>query len=127
MDAQLKKDACCIMLPREELILEQIERNWEMLIAQGGTVHYHEGHVLFYENHVPFGFFFLKEGEVVSSRMGLSGERMVLTSVKEGPLGLLHLVTNTTYCATATAKEDVEAIFIPKSVVLEFLKKGESL
>lgn len=117
------KDICCGILPYEEKILEAVVDHADALAHLGGEVHFQKGHALFYEGHHPLGFYILKSGEVALSRLTIRGERKNLSNPQKRLFGLFHLLTHTPHCAMAVAKIDCKMIFVPKAVVLEFLKK----
>lgn len=122
----MDKDICCLPTPSEKTALIEIAGRLEDLLPQAGEIHYKKGHVIFYEGHHPYGFYILKKGEIILSRIAMNGARENLSYRTEGPLGLFHLITNTPHCATATAHNNVELLFIPKSVVLDFLRLSTS-
>lgn len=117
------KDICCGLHPSEEKILKAVVDHADVLARLGGEVHFQKGHALFYEGLHPLGFYILKSGEVALSRMTIRGEREDLSNPQKKCYGLFHLLTHTPHCAMGTAKTDCKMIFVPKAVVLEFLKK----
>lgn len=117
------QDICCGVHPQEMKLLSAVLGNIEKLVAQGGEIHFHKGQVVFYEGHHPLGFYFIKEGKVVLSRINIKGERQDFSNQQKEIYGLFHLLTHTPHCAMAMAKTDLKMIFVPKSVVLEFLQK----
>lgn len=117
------KDICCGTHPWEEKILKAVLGAVDSLVEKGGEVHFQKGHVIFYEGHHPPGFYLLIRGEVTLSRMTIKGERENFANPQKRYFGLFHLLTHTPHCAMATAKTDCQMIFIPKSVVLDFLER----
>lgn len=118
----MTQDICCGVTAEEEKMLREVLNQWEKLLPQGGIMHFKKGHVLFYEGHNALGFYILKKGQMMLSRIAMDGKREPLQTFEGELFGLFHLLTNTPHCATATAKSDVEVFFVPKSVVLDFLK-----
>lgn len=117
------EDICCGISPWEKDILGAVLDHVDSLASLGGEVHFQKDHVIFYDGHHPFGFYILKKGEVFLSRTTVFGLREDFTNPKKKLYGLFHLLTHTPHCAMAVAKTDVAMIFVPKSVVIEFLKK----
>lgn len=117
----MEKDNCCVLTQSEKDEIKNLEKNLDTIATCGGVVHYQKSHIIFYEGHIPYGFYILKRGEVQLSRTTMAGNKVALPDNSKNIFGLFHLITNTPYCATAQAKSDAEMIFVPKSVVLEFL------
>lgn len=117
------KDICCGTHPAEQKILQAVMENVEALKSKGGEVHFQKDHVIFYDGHHPLGFYILKKGEIILSRVSIRGVREDFMNKEKELFGLFHLVTNTPHCATATAKTEVQMTFVPKAVVLDFLKR----
>lgn len=116
----MRTDACCCLSPSEEKSAHLLEKRMDEILSKGGSIHFKKGQVLFYEGHYPYGFFVLVKGDIELSRVTMGGARESLFQ-KERVLNLFHLITNTPHCATATAKTNVEVLFVPKTTVLEFL------
>ena len=76
----------------------------------GEVVRFTKGQVLFYEKHEPFGFFIIKKGKV--------------SPANDFCPGLDDLLHTTPYTFTCIADSDVEAIFVPKIVLAQHLKKS---
>lgn len=117
----MEKDTCCGISPIEMEEIEKIQKNMKAISALGGLIHFHREHVVFYEGHAPYGFYIIKKGDIQLSRTNMQGQKVFLPSNGQKIFGLFHLITNTPFCSTAQAKTDSEILFIPKSVVLEFL------
>jgi len=111
------KSHCCPPNPKEEKMYAHICDSLKQLIHDGNPVHYRKGQIIFYEGHHPCGFYFLKKGEV-SLKESTVGKKPKLHSTKDKLLGLMHLLSDTPYCSTCTAEDDVDTIFIPKAIVL---------
>lgn len=119
----MAKISCCAISDREEKIYESIKDHLEEIKSQGENLSYAKGQVVFYEGHSPFGFFLLKEGEVILAPETASSASASGKKRHDKFLGLVHLVSDTPYCATCKAMGEVEVVFYPKSVLLEFLQK----
>lgn len=117
------KDICCGTSPLEERMIKAVLGHIEEMIPLGGEMHFKKGHVLFYEGHKPLGLYVLTGGEIALSRLLIDGKKEDLTNESKDIFGLYHLLTNTPHCAMAVAKSDVKTIFIPKSILLDFLRK----
>ena len=106
-----KPKPCCE--PSEKIlpIYQRIKNHLKKLISQGEMLHFKEGQVIFYDGHLPTGFFLLQEGRVSPEWFA------------DNLLGLTHLLENNPYCITCKAATDVIIHFIPKATVLHFLKK----
>lgn len=117
------KDLCCGVTPWERKMIELVLSHVNTLTALGGEVRFQKGHAIFYEGHLPYGFYVLKKGSVGLSRVTLTGLREDLTNEGKDVFGLFHLLTNTPHCAMGTAKSDVQMVFVPKAAVLDFLRK----
>lgn len=118
----MSQDACCFVAGGEEKWMGKVREHLDALIQKSGEVHYKKGQILFYEGHYPHGFFVVKKGEVSLFQTTLFGNHKDLESTQDNVLGLYHLITNTTHCATAQATTNVIVTFIPKSLVIDFLK-----
>ncbi|OGQ05833.1 MAG: hypothetical protein A2W61_06885 [Deltaproteobacteria bacterium RIFCSPLOWO2_01_44_7] len=126
----IHQDICCGVTPWEQKVTKEVQIHLDDLIPQGGVMHFKKGHVIFYEGHHTYGFYTLKKGEIALSRVGMEGKNEHLpisAGYRNGLFGLFHLLTNTPHCATATAKTDVEIFFVPKSVIIDFLKQKRFL
>jgi len=121
----INQDICCGVSPLEKKLLKEVQEHVSDLLPQGGLMHFKKGHAIFYEGHHPLGFYVLKKGEIVLSRTTMEDRKEDLPNGSQELFGLFHLLTNTPHCATATAQNDVEVFFVPKSVVLDFLKGRE--
>ena len=104
---------CCKLTPKSEQSYKNVLRYVEKLVSKGEVLYFKPGQVLVYEGHMPCGFFLLKRGH-------LNPE-----APQDGLVGLVHLLSDSPYCATVTAKDEVEVIFFPKAAVLELTKKGK--
>ena len=87
----------------------QSQHHFRKWVKEGELLHFKKGQVLFYEGHLPFGFFLLNKGTVLPPPM------------EDKTLGLLHLLSGTPYCSTCTAASDIEVLFFPKTLVFSHL------
>lgn len=91
-------------------LISGIAKNMTPLVFQ-------KGQVLFYEGHIPFGFFVIKEGKV-----GFSSGKSQNETVEQ-VVGIQNVLSETPYSATCTAQTLVRAVFVPKSTVLDAAEK----
>lgn len=99
----------------------KVKEHLRNLLPQGEALKYKEGQVLFYEKHMPYGFYLIQKGEV--SLSAGPKEMGVRSADEDNILGLSHLISETAYCATGTAKSDVKVLFFPKAQVLGYLQE----
>lgn len=78
---------------------------------------FQKGQVLFYEGHVPSGFFVIKEGKV-----GFSS-RELLSDAAEPVVGIQNVLLDIPYSATCTAQTLVRAVFVSKSAIQDAAEK----
>ncbi len=114
----MPSDICCKKSLIDKKTYGEVMTHLTELESRGETLHFKEGQILFYKNHIPYGFFQLKKGKVT-----LANSVLETLSVGTDPdqlllIGLNHLLSKTPYCATCTAKTEVEVLFVPKSVIL---------
>lgn len=96
----------------------------DALLAKCGTSTYRQGQTLFYEGHIPVGFYILVRGRVAFSRVPRDedGESVAETAV----LGLEALLNDAAYPATARAVEDCEVAFVDKTLFQELVSQADS-
>lgn len=115
---------CCHLTPdileRYKLTCEQLEE----LKPFGIPLDYQRGQVLFYEEHFPYGFYALLEGEVEFTKLTSKGN-MDVPNASVKILGLTHLLADTRFCVTCHAKTNLRVLFFPKPILLELLKKQQ--
>lgn len=104
----IRSKECCHLSSLQKPIYDRIKGELKTLLRHGELIHYKAGQVIFYEGHLPCGFFFLKTGIVNAAH-------------EECLLGLAHLIANTPYCTTCAAKSNVDVVFVGKSAVSKFL------
>ncbi|MBI2340694.1 MAG: cyclic nucleotide-binding domain-containing protein [Deltaproteobacteria bacterium] len=107
---------CCQPGPREEKRYNRLRDALESLSREGNPVHYRKGQVIFYEGHHPCGFYLLRQGKVSLKESRTSGGAK-MHPTEDKLLGLMHLLSDTPYCSTCTAEDDVDIVFIPKTTV----------
>lgn len=114
----MQSSHCCRPSPKQEKAYNRLRDSLDQLINDGNPVHYRKGQVIFYEGHHPCGFYLLKEGRV-SLKESAAGTRPKIHPTEDKLLGLVHLLSETPYCSTCTAEEDVDVVFIPKTAVMQ--------
>lgn len=121
-----KIEICCSASKTDKARYCQIKRKLTYLISKGSLIHFKKGQVLFYEGHLPCGFYLLKKGEVSLFHTCTNGPSKE-DSEQDRLLGLVHLLSNTPNCFTCRAEDNVQVIFFPKVLVLEFLGKKQAV
>ena len=120
----MQSSHCCRPSPKQEKVYSRLYESLDRLIRDGNAVHYRKGQVIFYEGHHPCGFYLLKEGRV-SLKESTAGSRPKMHPTEDKLLGLVHLLSETPYCSACTAEEDVDIIFVPKTIVLQYLDENK--
>lgn len=114
---------CCPLDPKKEALYARISGSLDCLAESGNCLHYRKGQVIFYEGHHPCGFYFLKKGKIsFLAESTPKGDKRPCRP-HDRLLGLAHLISDTPYCATCTAAEDVDIFFVPKSAVTHDLER----
>lgn len=111
---------CCQPGPKEEKRYNRLRDSLDRMMRDGNPVHYRKGQVVFYEGHHPCGVYFLKKGKVSLNESAAGGDTKIHPTADK-LLGLMHLLSDTPYCSTCTAEDEVDTIFIPKATVLHCL------
>lgn len=108
----------------DEDILASLTNRWDELLRGGQELEFHEGQVLFYEGHVPYGAFVLLEGDVEFRREGIPSDKSHRIKSPNGEIiGLGVIAGEAPYCCTCTATGDCRVIFISKTQLLPLLGK----
>lgn len=98
-----------------------MQRHFPEILPEGISVHYKEGQFLFYEGHMPCGFYLIKKG-TASFFQTCSNSSEIKEKNPDKLIGLVHLLSKTPHCCSCKAEEDVEVLFFPKQTVLNFLE-----
>lgn len=117
----MKKNACCSLGGQEKAYRFFVDHLSEIK-EQGEKLHFTKGQVLFYQEHEPYGLFWLKKGEVSFLRQKKNSRSPEVSRPADKLLGLIHLLTNTPYCASCQADEEVEVVFFPKGDLTKLLQ-----
>lgn len=115
-----RTSTCCFEAADDRCRL--VSDHLESLSAEGVPLSFRDGQVLFYEGHFPFGFFYIKKGQAVFTRETSKGESDPVPTTCN-VIGLCHLIGDSKYCATCRAEGDLEVLFFPKKVVMDFLNR----
>ena len=107
-------EACGCHKSREDKASRAIQSQLAKLIPQGERLLYRKGQILFYQDHLPYGFYFIEEGEACFRHS---------CSQAGDILGLYHFLKEKPYCDTCEAKTDLQVIFFSKSVAHQFLQQ----
>ena len=119
----MQSSYCCRPGPKQEKAYNHLCNSLDRLINDGNPVHYRKGQVIFYEGHHPCGFYLLKQGRV-SLKESEAGARPKMHPTEDKLLGLVHLLSETPYCSTCMAEDDVDVVFIPKAAVIQHLDEN---
>ncbi|MBX7148693.1 cyclic nucleotide-binding domain-containing protein [bacterium] len=95
----------------------------EKMVKNGLKLTFRAGQILFYEGHEPNGAFFILSGKVLLKKAPRRKQKMMDAPVW---LGFEHVIDGSLYCVTAEAIDKVEAIFIPRKVVLNHMGISEA-
>lgn len=86
--------------------------------------HFKKGQYLFHSGNFPSGLYCINSGIVKLESTGESGNNHILRLAQDGDvLGYRYLFSEESYEATAVAHEDTVVCHIPKSAIIELLKK----
>ena len=103
---------------KREKLLSALQTHWKELIKEGQVTQFHEGQVLFYEGHMPYGLFILLKGNVTFTKDGSpSPDDHRWSSPKGVIIGMEPFLNQSPYCCTGTAQQDCRAIFISKTLL----------
>lgn len=92
------------------------------------TLQFHKGELLFDENELPKGVYFIKKGTAKLSKQGAYGKEQILRFIKEGDLiGYRSLLCGENFQAKAEAMTDIEATFIPADFFMNLLENDSRL
>ncbi len=100
---------------------------WDKLIEQSVLHQYHNGQCLFYEGHLPYGIFIIVSGLVSLVGNESNSQDNSLPIPLYHPVGFDILMSQQHYPFTATAQNDVKAVFIAKSSLDKFYQLNESV
>lgn len=104
--------------------LAKLRDNWEFLLSQGEKITYRAGQDLFYEGHQPYGLFVILTGQVLLKKHG----KQCVEHFWEAPRGkvpeLDAWMSHSPLCCQGIAVSDCEVIFLPNSLLNQFVKDG---
>ncbi len=87
-----------------------------------------KGQMVFSENGVPFGCFFLNKGKAKLYKTGVLGKKQIFQICVEGDLFGFHPVLNDSrYPDSAELLEDSTLLFLPAPLLKKFLKNNNTL
>lgn len=90
------------------------------------TLHLRKNQIVFQENGVPTGIYFLKKGKVKKYKNGLNGKEQIFYIGSENELlGYNALLCQEYYSDTVETLEDCEIGFIPKDVFMEIYNSSD--
>jgi CRP/FNR family transcriptional regulator len=86
-----------------------------------------KGQVIFNEGNQPYGVYCIKSGKVKISKIGEEGKEQIVRLARDANLvGYRSVLSGTSYYATATALDETEVCYIPKSTILNLIKENSS-
>ncbi|MCB0832742.1 MAG: Crp/Fnr family transcriptional regulator [Bacteroidetes bacterium] len=89
---------------------------------------YKKGQNVFFEGNRPAGLYCLNKGKVKVFKLGYEGKEQIIRLAKEGDiLGYRALISGESYTASATALEDCQICFIPKSIFFSIMGANSEL
>lgn len=106
-----------------EKILSALARHLPLLIKEGEIIQFHQGQVIFYEDHEPYGIYQLRSGKIkiTSEKKTCSLEEQILDTPHGKIFGLFPLLRKLPSCCTGTAETDCEVIFFSKTLLQPLL------
>jgi len=116
---KFKSESLLRNLPKDEL---------EMLLANRTEQVYNKGEVIFRENAVPSGIFYIREGKVKKYKSDRNGKEQIIYVATAGELIGYHAVLEEgRFPDSAAPLEKSRISFIPKEDFLEALQKSQVL
>lgn len=113
---------CCSVNKSAENQYTRVKGHVMDMAEEGLVIHYKKGQFLFYEGHMPCGFYVIRKGGVSFFQSCSNGPSCEDAS-SDKLVGLLHLLSQTPHCCSCRVDRDVEAVFFPKQAVSDFLNK----
>jgi len=105
---------CCLSLEQLTELSDKIKR-----------LTFKKGQVIFNEGNQPYGLYCLKKGKVKISKLGDEGKEQIVRLAKDASLvGYRSILSSTSYYATATAIDETEVCYIPKSMIFQLIKEN---
>jgi CRP-like cAMP-binding protein len=107
--------------------LEDLSRLSKMFLKNSkASIIFKKGQVLFHEETLPMGVFFVKKGRIKKTRASFGGKKSIIGVMNAGSfLGYQELLNEEPYLSTATAMEDTEIYFLSKEGFFSLLEKDE--
>ncbi|QQR81353.1 MAG: cyclic nucleotide-binding domain-containing protein [Deltaproteobacteria bacterium] len=106
-------------------ISKLLEEQNQILLKAAQQVSFHKGQVIFYEGHLPYGVYWVKNGQVCFSHQGSCDEKHDLKppdSVREQWLGLHEYLESSSHCCTCVAETDCDVLFVNRTLLHEVLQ-----
>lgn len=98
---------------------QSIQMEWQ---TAASVLQVKRGETIYQRGDTPKGIYFVREGLIGLTILGMSGKEHLLRFFRKGQfLGHRSLFSEESYHATTTALEQTELILVPKSVVLKTL------
>lgn len=105
---------CCLSLEQLTELSDKIKR-----------LTFKKGQVIFNEGNQPYGLYCLKKGKVKISKLGDEGKEQIVRLARDASLvGYRSILNGTSYFATATAIDETEVCYIPKSMIFQLIKEN---
>lgn len=112
----------------KSVFCELQDEELEHLNNSKGCTSYKKGQVIFSESSRPLGLFCVNSGKVKLTMLGEEGKGQIIHLAKDGDImGYRALLSGDTYSCSATAIEDANVCFVPKSVFFSMVEKNTSI
>lgn len=129
MKSKVYKPECQSCTARfKSVFCELHDDELEYLNSSKGCSSYKKGQVIFSEGTHPLGLFCVNSGKIKLTMLGEEGKEQIIHLAKDGDImGYRALLSGDTYSCSATALEDTNVCFVPKSVFFLMVEKNSSI
>lgn len=115
-------------LKTEQIFEGLTPEEYEILVGSGVTHTYRKGEIIFREEGIPTGIFYIKQGRVKKYKLTAKGGEQVFYVCGKGELlGYHALLSEGYYPDSAATLEEAEITFIPKESFLQVLRQSTVL
>lgn len=91
------------------------------------SMFFKKGQIIFSEGNQPHGLYCIHRGKVKVHKLGEEGKDQIVRFAKETQLiGYRAILSGDSYYASATALENTEVCYIPKSTIIELIKSNHN-
>ncbi|MDX2304576.1 MAG: Crp/Fnr family transcriptional regulator [Microscillaceae bacterium] len=125
----MKHQDCTTCEVRGHCIFSGLEQCYLHEISDKKNInHYKKGSTIFHENNYPLGLFGIFSGKVKVYKTAETGKEHILALAKAGDvLGYRSLISGEKYEVSASAIDDCEICFVPKTLFIDVLKQSNNL